>query len=150
MLYANDEVKGGLLIINKVKNEEDNVALEVHETKTDRSFEYKDGKIKVLLKIDTQVFLGEHINYVDSLDKEKITELEKRAEQLLIKEIGALVKKVQTEFNSDIFNFGNMIYKKDPKLWKKLEPNWDNEFRNIEVVVQPKVKIINTAFLKNN
>jgi spore germination protein KC len=59
-----------------------------------------------------------------------------------------VVKKVQGEFGSDIFGFGNMIYRKDPKLWKKLREDWSETFSGLSVEVSSKIEIVTTSWLE--
>ena len=33
----------------------------------------------------------------------------------------------------DVFGFGEKVHVSNPKLWKKLEKNWDNEFAELQV-----------------
>ena len=39
------------------------------------------------------------------------------------------------EIKTDIFSLGNLVYKKDHKLWKSIKDNWDNELNNLEIEV---------------
>lgn len=147
-MFAIDEVKGGVLPMSS-SGEKDDFTLEISENKTDTSFEYKDGKLKVNLKTKTTVYLDEVEGNEYSVDEGYIIdELEKVAEKQLEENIRTVIKKVQSEYGSDIFGFGNMIYKKDLKVWKQLSENWEEHFRSLEVEVDSEIQIVNTAFLK--
>lgn len=146
-LFIVDEVKGGILTFSAFR-EEDDISLEIFKNKTNMSFDYKDGKIKITVKTDTTVYLGEVMRPYASMDEEEIGELEDIAESKLEEDIANLIKKVQSEFGADIFGFGSMIYKRDLKLWKQLADNWDEHFRSLEVEVQSEIEIANTASIK--
>lgn len=146
-MFAIDEVKGGVLPMSS-SGEKDDFTLEISENKTDTSFEYKDGKLKVNLKTKTTVYLDEVEGNEYSVDEGYIDELEKVAEKQLEESIRTVIKKVQSEYGSDIFGFGNMIYKKDLKVWKQLSENWEEHFRSLEVEVDSEIQIVSTAFLK--
>lgn len=146
-LFTVDEVKGGILTFSAFRKEND-ISLEIFENRTSMSFEHKDGKIKVTVKTDTTVYLGEVMRPYVSMDEEQIDELEDTAESELEKNISNLIKKVQSEFGADIFGFGGMIYKKDLKLWKQLADNWEEHFRSLEVEVKSEIEIANTASIK--
>lgn len=146
-LFAIDEVKGGILTLSAF-GEEHNISLEIFENKTGASFDYKDGKVKVTVKTDTTVYLGEVMRPYAPMDEKEINELEDIAKSELKKNISNSIKKVQSEFGADIYGFGNMIYKKDIKLWKQLAENWEEHFRTLEVEVESEIEIANTASLK--
>ena len=44
--------------------------------------------------------------------------------------------------------FGRLLYRNNPKEWEKLKNTFDEEFKNIEVIVESKIKILNTGFTK--
>ncbi|NLL45094.1 MAG: Ger(x)C family spore germination protein [Mollicutes bacterium] len=146
ILFANNKVKGGILTIKK-DNNIDNISLEITNSKTKTSFTYKNNQLKFFINIKTNVIVGEYgIN--DEIPYKQITKLEKIAANKLNKEVTEIIKYVQEKYNSDIFGFSTIIYRKDPKLWKKLKKDWDKIFKNIEVEVKSEVKIINTSYIK--
>lgn len=143
-----DEVKGGV-IVAKVgpKAIEDRISLEISESKTKIKPVYKDNKLSIEVNINTSVFLDEHASKENYNDEEGLEKLKKIAEKQLKDEIESLIKKVQTEFGSDIFGFGYFVYKNIPKVWKQQEDKWDEVFKNLEVKVEPKIEILHTSLL---
>jgi spore germination protein KC len=63
------------------------------------------------------------------------------------REIRRALAKAQAGYNSDIFGFGLAISRKYPKLWKKLEPNWDFEFRRLKVKLKVTAHIRRTGLI---
>ena len=66
----------------------------------------------------------------------------------------ATIKTIQNDFNSDVLGFGATIYKHDPKEWKKIKDNWEEEFPKLQVKIDVTVKInhlgaIDNSFLQN-
>ncbi|WP_312694615.1 Ger(x)C family spore germination protein, partial [Caproiciproducens sp.] len=149
-LFAVDGIHGGILTLSSTKEEVPDVSLEISKSTTKRSYSYSEGKLKVMIRINTDVYLDEIREHSDLLDENKIKEIEKKAQKMVEDRTSAVIQKVQTEYNSDIFGFGNMIYKKDLKLWKKMDPQWDKLFPSIQVEVQSKVNIVNTSFVKRS
>lgn len=143
-----DEVKGGV-IVAKVgpKAIEDRISLEISESKTKIKPVYKDNKLSIEVNINTSVFIDEHASKENYNDEEGLEKLKKIAEKQLKDEIESLIKKVQTEFGSDIFGFGYFVYKNIPKVWKQQEDKWDEVFKNLEVKVEPKIEILHTSLL---
>ncbi|WML51715.1 Ger(x)C family spore germination protein [Neobacillus sp. PS3-12] len=63
--------------------------------------------------------------------------LEKKAEKQALQTIG----KVQKQYGTDIFGFGEVIHQKYPSQWKGLKKNWASHFRKAEVSVQANLTI---------
>lgn len=150
LLFATDHVNGGVLTCSSTNLGPDNVSLEISENKTKQSYSYEDGKIKIKIKTDTIVFLNEMLSKLDALDKDQIAVIEKSASDALKKNMRLVIEEIQTNFKSDALGFGNMIYRKDPKLWSQLSNNWDILFPTLEVEIDSKVKIVNSAAIKKS
>jgi spore germination protein KC len=58
-----------------------------------------------------------------------------------------MISKIQTDFGSDIFGFGNCFYKKLPTVWKEKRNEWDKLFRDLEVTVETNVEIKHIGLL---
>ncbi|WP_101911086.1 Ger(x)C family spore germination protein [Marasmitruncus massiliensis] len=147
-LFITNGVKGGILPISSNDDGSNDVSLEIFENKTKPSFSYKDGKLKIKLKVQTTVDVAEAETKIASSDDQTIKKLEKTGSEQLKRRMEAVIKKVQKQYNSDIFGFGKLIYKKNPKLWETLSPDWDTLFPNLEVEITPEIRIINTALKK--
>lgn len=147
-LFAVDGVKGGVLTLRPDSSPKDVFSLEISESKTDRSYTYEKGKLAFSLKTAAKVYLDQHGMQMDILNDGEIEKMENEAEAYLEKNIAGVVRKVRKEYDTDVFGFGHMIYQKDPKLWRRLEPRWDEIFPALEVKVECEVRILNTSFTK--
>lgn len=78
---------------------------------------------------------------LDLTNPKTITELEQIANQKVVHLFETTIKKVQQEFKSDIFGFGEVIHRSNPQAWKKLKDNWDQTFVNLPVSVKTDIKI---------
>ncbi|MDD9267065.1 Ger(x)C family spore germination protein [Paenibacillus sp. GCM10023248] len=47
-----------------------------------------------------------------------------------------LIDKVQKEYKTDIFGFGEVVHRKYPKQWKNLEKDWSHTFSQLQVSVK--------------
>ncbi len=65
----------------------------------------------------------------------------------LKKKIETFINKIQSEYGTDIFKFGEKFMEKDVKKWKRVADKWEEVFRNSEVEVDAKVHIKNSALL---
>lgn len=47
------------------------------------------------------------------------------------------------KYNSDIYGFEDLYYKKDPKYYNKIKKDWDSkEFQKIKLKVKSNIKIV--------
>lgn len=145
-LFAIDQKKGGILTVENVHNS--TYSLEIFNNKTKMSYKEKDGQFTFNIKTTTDVYLGEDSSNLEAFTMQMMTEIIEAAQKKLEENIKAIIKKVQNTSATDVFGFSDTIYRKNPKLWHKIENDWTNIFRNIEVNVMSEVNILNTAYLK--
>ncbi|MCS0542507.1 Ger(x)C family spore germination C-terminal domain-containing protein, partial [Aeromonas veronii] len=131
------EVGGGMISIDIIKA----------EVKTNPYLE--DNEIIITVDISTEMNVMENDSKVKLDDPNVIEELQKNVESDIKDRIQSVIDIVQKDFQSDIFGFGQAIYKKYPQEWNsKYKQNWEQEFSNIEVAIQPKVFIRRTGLSK--
>ena len=147
-LFVTDGIKGGILPVSSNDDGKNDLSLEIYKNKTTPSFSYEDGKLKIKLKVKTTVSLDEAKNQSKDTDIQAIKKIEEVSSKELKKKMEAVIKKVQEQYNSDIFGFGKLVYKRNQKLWEKLSPDWDTLFPKLEVEISPEIEIINTALKK--
>jgi spore germination protein KC len=75
--------------------------------------------------------------------KKDLKELETAFNELAKKQVLSTIKKVQSEFGQDIFGFGEVIHRKEPRKWKDLKDDWDQYFTQADVKVKTKIDINN-------
>lgn len=52
-----------------------------------------------------------------------------------------LITKVQKEYGTDVFGFGEAVHRKYPYRWKQMKKNWSKEFSEADIAVSAKVTI---------
>ncbi|MBP3039533.1 Ger(x)C family spore germination protein [Bacillaceae bacterium Marseille-Q3522] len=147
--WLNDnESKAFNFITNNVKdtivNEacgDGKVAMELIQSKTSVKGEVKKGKPKIDIHVISEGNIGEVQCKIDLSDPKNIIELQKKFDQKIKDNIENTIKSVQDQYQSDIFGFGEVLHRSDPKAWKQLKQNWDQEFANLEVAVHVKTRI---------
>ncbi len=148
MMFVLNKKKTGIFTLNTDWGAPENLSLEIVDNKTTKKFTYEGGRVKVKISTVTSVFVAEDRDTLVKFEEEDIEQIEKNFKRRLESDIKQLIRHVQTEFGSDIFGFGNMIYRKNPKLWRQLEADWDSIFPEIEVEVSSKLLILNTAYIR--
>ncbi|WP_071396167.1 Ger(x)C family spore germination protein [Bacillus tuaregi] len=72
---------------------------------------------------------------------------EKLSEEYLKERIEKMIHLVQKEYGVDIFGFGEVIERENPKAYKKLQENWDEVFQESKIDVTVDVKLRRSGLL---
>lgn len=146
--FIRNEVKGGILIEEMpAKDGPTLVSLEIFKSKT-KVMPVADGEdIKINLNIDTIVAIDEIVGTENFIDEEGRVKLEQSAENTLEERIAELIKKIQAEYNADIFGFGAKLREYNVHAWNRVSNNWDDVFKDLQVNVITRVRIKNSAQL---
>ena len=102
--------------------------------------EIKDGKPKVSVNINGKAALTEYNCETNLRDPKNVTKIENMINKELAKKIKKTINKVQ-QYNSDIFGFGEQLYRSNNSYWKKNKQKWDKIFPNIPYSVKSKIGI---------
>ncbi len=92
--------------------------------------------MRIRIKVEVSGRLADQVSAegFDLKDK-KIDSLNRRMAQVVCNDIEIALHKAQ-ELNSDVFGFGNLIYRKLPQEWKRLEGRWDEIFPTLPVEIE--------------
>ena len=107
------------------------------------------NNLSITIKLDTEYKIRQisMSKKMDTAEEEKINKL---VESYIKKNAEATINKVQKKFNSDIFGFGEKVYRKYPEYWGKNKRNWNNIFPNVAINVEVKADLKNTGELLNS
>ncbi|MCT4605160.1 MAG: Ger(x)C family spore germination protein [Marinisporobacter sp.] len=141
-----DDVGASIIVVRgKLKEEPVKISLEVLGNQTKLKPILIANKIVMQINVETGMRLEEIAGTEDFISKKGRSILEKDTEKFIQKEIEELIKRVQKKYHSDIFGFSTSIKKEMPELWRKIKPNWESFFTNMEVDVNVKVTIEGSA-----
>ncbi len=147
LIFTRNEIKKGLITVNEnPENKVDNITLEIFKSKTKIKPSYTNNRLTMNIDISTEVSIAEMATSIDFSDKKNIGKLKKDAEDKVKSSVESIVKKVQQEYGIDIFKFDKIIKAEEPKLWKQIEPDWDNVFKELNCNVNVNIKIRNCGF----
>lgn len=157
--WANYEETVGINIIN---NDTGSVLLEskcddkymtstLKEIKTKPIITFNGNIPKIKLKIEAIGSILEMQCKRNLEDVKVMKELENEFNQELKSIIISSLDLAQKKYNTDIFGFGNYIYKNNLKMWKKIENDWDNDiFSKIEFEVDVNINLSNKGSLEQS
>lgn len=140
--------KGGLLVGDEIaKEEESGITLEVFQDRSVTKVKpiYKNDDIAIKLTIYIAVAIAENSKLKDLSSDEAVEQFRKQAQDAMTQEIEELIEKVQAEYGSDIFGFGNTVKSNMPKAWKQVKNKWDEMFKTLDVQVDVNLHILNKS-----
>lgn len=127
-------------LIRNDYNNDQFVVNEIINTKTETEAKPKENKITITIKGSASI---SEVSYDCDLTKTKTIE---KIRKDLNKNIESLVKgsilDTIDEYNSDIYGFQELFYKKDPAYYQKIKDNWyEKIFPNLEIEVKSNINI---------
>jgi len=140
-----DEVSSSIIVIPYEKKEH---SIEVLRSKTAVDAKVQNGKPEIAVNIEMDVNIGEMNGPVDLTKVETIKEIEQVTNKTVEESINKVIQKAQEKYKVDIFRFGEVIERHEPKEWKKLKENWEEEFTDLKVTVNVDTRIRNLG-MKN-
>jgi spore germination protein KC len=148
LLFIRNKIKSGVLVLKEPRGSgHANLTLVIKDNKTKVKPVYSNEKVSIDIHIKTIVDLREYGVIEKMLDEKKILALEHKAEEKLKGNIENFIRKVQEDYNVDVFGFGSIIYQDMPWLWKEIKPDWNNVFGNLDVNVSVNIETRNTGLL---
>ncbi|WP_088012506.1 Ger(x)C family spore germination protein [Gottfriedia acidiceleris] len=122
-------------------------SMEITRLKTDTKIKMKDKvpminiSVKAIAVID-EVLCNDNFDQAKTLEK-----YEKLSEKAVKETIETGIKEAQG-YGADIFGFGEKLHLSEPKVFKKYEKNWNDQFQKAKVKVNVDVQINNVGMRK--
>lgn len=93
------------------------------------------------LKIRVVFYTRNNILEIDKMTSGKFNEnsaeiLGREAENYIKSEIEETVKRVQTEYQSDILGIGKAVHRQLPNVWNEIRSDWDSIFPDVQIEVE--------------
>ncbi|MDF2857196.1 MAG: hypothetical protein K0Q87_3047 [Neobacillus sp.] len=139
-----EKARGAVWVMDRVKStdinidwkgKEDAITIIPIRTKTGVTAKIKNGKPVIHVAIEEEGNLSEANTPLDVMDPKIIKKMEKKTAAKIKEQVEIAIKAAQKE-KSDIFGFGDKVHRADPKLWKRIKHQWDEEFASLRVEVK--------------
>jgi spore germination protein KC len=154
------ESKGYNYIKNNVSNtvgpipceKKGELIVEVIRSKTKVKGKLINGQPRIDIYISSEANIAEVACQIDLTDPKSIRKIENNTDKVNVDVLQTSIKKAK-KLGVDIYGFGEVIHRADPKAWKSLRNNWDQEFVQMPVTIHSNFKIrrtgtVNQSFLK--
>lgn len=143
LLFIQNRVSGGVVVCEELENTY--AALEIFKSKT-KIKPISNGKdITMDIKIDMNTAIDEVGGDFDLIQEEGRNKLREHCEGAFNERVTQFIKKIQSQYGSDIFGFGAKIWEDKPYLWQTVSQDWEEEFKKLKVNVDTKINIKNSA-----
>ncbi|MDD2377600.1 MAG: Ger(x)C family spore germination protein [Bacilli bacterium] len=117
----------------------------LEKNKTDIKTIIEDDKPVGEINVDIKAVISEFNCKLNLKKNNNITKIEEATNKEMKKILDTTLSKVQKEYKSDIFGFGEYLYKNNYKIWKKYRKDWNNLFSNMEYKIKVKTTIRNVG-----
>ena len=127
-----------------------NISLKVIRSETKVKGSILDERPRIDIEVVTEANVGEMQCHLDLTKAQTIVDLEKWANRKTEQSIEKTVDRVQQDYKADIFGFGEVIHRSNPKYWKKVKKDWDQMFMKLAIHVKVNTKIQHTGKMSNS
>ncbi|MBD2867994.1 Ger(x)C family spore germination protein [Paenibacillus arenilitoris] len=100
-------------------------------------------KFHVGLKANGNMF--ENNSSLDVTDSNNLEIIKKALENRIKQDMDAFLRKIQTQYKTDIVGFGQQLQRDNPKKWRTVAKQWDRHFADAEISVTVNLSIQNTG-----
>ncbi|MCX8132246.1 MAG: Ger(x)C family spore germination protein [Clostridia bacterium] len=148
-LFATGRVESTILELPSLSGAGKYVGIELIRSNSKMNLRWKNGTPGFVVKIEAQGNIGEqHAN--DGLKEQNILEkLIPLCNEKIKSEVMSAVSKCRNQFKSDIFGFGEALYKNNPNYWNAVQKNWNEAgFLEAEIIVEVDTKLFRSGLLK--
>ncbi|MDF9760010.1 spore germination protein KC [Peribacillus simplex] len=149
-----DKAIGSMWVLDRIestnlntdwKGKKDAITYQVIRQKTNVSVKVENGKPKAFIKVRAEGDIREADVPLNLSSPYVLIDIEKKLAKNLKKEMEDAIVRAQKN-KSDIFGFGEIMHESHPKVWKKLEKDWDDDtFPKLEAQVQVETFIRRTG-----
>jgi len=119
--------------------------IELLRSKTTMKASVVDGEPLIKLHITGEGNIGEIACSADFSKPDTLHSFERQAERQIDRLISQVIRKARQQYRSDIFGFGQAVFRNDPEGWKKLKKDWDEHFMRAKVETEMDIKLRRTG-----
>ena len=131
--------KAKSILITKECEENKYMTVEATDIKSDINTKNKE----INIKIEMTGNINETMCSIKLNDEKNIKKIEENLNKYIENKINTSINNIRKNYNSDIFGFLDLIYKKDYNNYKKIKDTWyESEFQNIKINIKSSINII--------
>jgi spore germination protein KC len=142
LLFIKGDLKNEILVLNNGLNEKDKLSVIIRKSKSQYIPNISDNNSKMTVKTWVEADIGEVSSQNLHLNSDQIERLNRQLEEMIKKEELTVLKTAQKEWQTDIFGFGEAIYRTQPMDWDLMAPSWrTGGFKEMKIDLKVKANI---------
>lgn len=150
LLWIQGELNNEIVVLNCGEDDKGTVSLIVRNTTSELSPRISQGNPKMAVDIQVEADIGEFTCSNPDLDATQIDRLNKQLEDQVRQEALNVLNIAKNQWQTDIFGFGQAIYRKSPNEWNQLAPEWRNgQLKKMPVSIKVSANISRYGLLKD-
>jgi spore germination protein KC len=150
LLWIKGDLKNEILVLNNGLNEKEKVSVIIRKSKSQYIPNISDNSSKMTVKTWVEADIGEVSSQNLHLDSGQIEHLNRQLEEMIKKEELSVLTTAQKEWQTDIFGFGEAIYRTQPMVWDLMAPSWrTGGFKEMKIDFKVKANISRYGLQKN-
>ncbi|WP_044481938.1 Ger(x)C family spore germination protein [Paenibacillus antibioticophila] len=144
LLWVLDSMNEGVITVDvEQAQRKGKISAELEKADVKRKIEVNGDRVKVKLKVKVTANIYENTSSMDLADAKNTQLTIHDLKQDIRTRIERTIKYVQSNFNSDIFGFGQTMYRTRPSVWKsQFRERWETVFPEIEPAVEVEVRVL--------
>ncbi|WP_026581258.1 Ger(x)C family spore germination protein [Bacillus sp. J33] len=124
LLSIQGKLQNEIIMLNCGGHDNGTVGLMIKDTRSQFNPRISGQNLKMDVNIQVEADIGEITCSNLQLDTDEIEQLNKQLEDLIKQDSLSVLGKAQKQWETDIFGFGESIYRNSPKEWDQLAPEW--------------------------
>ncbi|MFD2673386.1 Ger(x)C family spore germination protein [Marinicrinis sediminis] len=132
------------------ENETDRISIQLLRSNTNISSHFEHHQPTFQIDVQAEGSVTEVNCALDLNQAETIYELEVRSEQKFKSMMEQILKKAQEEWETDLFGFGDVLYRKHPDQWERMKEDWDHQFAQSPINIAVNVELRRTDSIHNS
>jgi spore germination protein KC len=142
VMWVLGKVKSGIVEVTCPDDKHGKISLEITRASRQLKPSFSNDKPVMDATINVDAQIGEAVCPQLDLNTDTLRKLNELLSAQVKLDIDQALQKVQKQWQTDIFQFGEAIYKKHPDQWKELAPEWrKNKLKAMKVNIQVKPQI---------
>lgn len=143
ILWLRNEMNMGVITVDLPKGKGDgHISSNIIRSETNIEPKIKNGKIHISVNTTSEMNVMENASELSLDDSKNIEKLQNEIEKEIKNRIQKALDKAKDDLESDIFGFGEAVYKKYPKQWnEKYKKSWEKDFPELDVSINTKVYV---------
>lgn len=138
----------GIMPLKLPGSQQENISFLMTGARTKIIPSVKGGNISITLEVKAEGNVGDVEDPVPVARPEEIKKLNKLVADNIKQLIEDTVHKTQN-MEADIFGFGEVVHRKYPREWNKIEKEWRKIYSDVPVEVKVEAKIRETGMISN-